>query len=464
MASAAEQLAANLSWENFGRAKDLQRRIFYTLFLLVIFRVGTFVPIPGIDGEALNQFFENYGAGFGDMINMFTGGALQQAAIFSLGIMPYISASIIMQLLAATLPSLEALKKEGEPGRRKINQYTRYLTLAICLVQGYFMVTMMESNGLAHEPGWFFRITALATLVGGSMFLLWLGEQITARGIGNGVSLIIFVGIIANLPVGIAQFFTSSEQQGRGFLPMIFLILLVLGLLVFVVFVERAMRKVTIQYQRRQVGNKMYGGDTSHLPIKLNPSGVIPAIFATSVLVMPMTFASSRLQGTSDTGFMGRVMALIGAGQPLYYLLFAFLIVFFAYFYTLNVAFKTDDAADNLKKHGGFIPGIRPGARTAEYLEYVVNRILVAGSIYLVIVCVAPDFVRTAYSLPFVLSGTSILIVVSVTMDTVSQIQSHLLAYQYEGLLNQQGMRGKNRAKARRRNTKPRQKVKRRRN
>lgn len=464
MASAAEQLAANLSWENFGRAKDLQRRIFYTLFLLIIYRIGTYIPIPGIDGAALSKFFAQYGAGFGDMLNMFTGSALQRAAIFSLGIMPYISASIIIQLLSATLPSLEALKKEGEPGRRKLNQYTRYLTLAICLVQGYFMVRWMEGQGLAHEPGWFFRVTALTTLVGGTMFLLWLGEQITARGIGNGVSLIIFVGIIANLPVGIANFFTSSNQQGTGFLPMMFLIGLIIALLVFVVFVERAMRKVTIQYQRRQVGNKMYGGDTSHLPIKLNPSGVIPAIFASSVLVMPMTFAASALQGSSDTGIMGTILALVGSGQPLYYLLFAVLIVFFAYFYTLNVAFKTDDVADNLKKHGGFVPGMRPGARTAEYLEYVVTRILVAGSIYLVIVCVAPDFVRNAYALPFVLSGTSILIVVSVTMDTVSQIQSHLLAYQYEGLLNQQGLRGKNRAKARRRAPKPRQKAKRKRN
>ncbi len=457
MASAAEQLAANLSWENFGRAKDLQKRITYTLLLLIIFRLGTFIPLPGIDGTKLNQFFEQYGAGFGDMLNMFTGGALQQAAVFSLGIMPYISASIIIQLLAATMPSLEALKKEGEPGRRKLNQYTRYLTLVICLFQGYGMVTLMEGQGLAHEPGWFFRITALATLVGGSMFLLWLGEQITARGIGNGVSLIIFVGIIANLPAGIAQFFSARQAQGTSFLPMIALILVILGLLVFVVFVERAMRKVTIQYQRRQVGNKMYGGDTSHLPVKLNPAGVIPAIFATSVLVLPMTFASRAMSG-GDSGFMGTLLALFGIGQPGYYFLFAFLIIFFAYFYTLNVSFKTEDVADNLKKHGGFVPGIRPGARTADYLEYVVSRLLVAGSLYLVIVCVAPDFIRTAYSLPFVLSGTSILIVVSVTMDTVSQIQSHLLAYQYEGLLAQQKLRGKDRAKARRKAPKPRKK------
>lgn len=456
MASAAEQLASNLSWENFGRAKDLQRRITYTLLLLVIYRLGTYVPIPGIDGEKLVQFFDQYGAGFGDMLNMFTGGALQQAAIFSLGIMPYISASIIIQLLAATLPSLEALKKEGEPGRRKLNQYTRYLTLIICVIQGYGMVRLMESQGLAYEPGLFFVVTALTTLVGGTMFLLWLGEQITARGIGNGVSLIIFVGIIAGLPGGIAQFFTASEAQGRSFLPMIMLIVVIIALLIFVVFIERSMRKVIIQYQRRQVGNKMYGGDTSHLPIKLNPSGVIPAIFATSVLVMPMTFASRAMTGSADTGIMGTLLALIGPGQPGYYILFSVLIIFFAYFYTLNVSFKTDDAADNLKKHGGFVPGIRPGARTADYLEYVVTRILVAGSIYLVIVCVAPSFLQHAYSLPFVLSGTSILIVVSVTMDTVSQIQSHLLAYQYEGLLEKQKLRGKDRAKARRRAPKPR--------
>ncbi len=458
MASAAEQLAANLSWENFGRAKDLQRRIFYTLFLLLIFRVGTYVPLPGIDGQKLIEFVNQWGAGFGDMLNMFTGGALQKAAIFSLGIMPYISASIIVQLLAATLPSLEALKKEGEPGRRKLNQYTRYLTLAICIGQGYGMVTLMESQGLAHDPGWFFRISAVITLVGGTMFLLWLGEQITARGIGNGVSLIIFVGIIANLPGGIAAFFTASETQGRGFLPMIMLLAVIIGLLVFVVFIERSMRKITIQYQRRQVGNKMYGGDTSHLPIKLNPSGVIPAIFASSVLVMPMSLLASRTAGSADTGFTGTLLAWFGMGTPGYYILFAALIVFFAYFYTLNVAFKTDDAADNLKKHGGFVPGFRPGARTAEFLDYVVKRLLVAGSIYLVIVCVAPSFMQQNFAMPFVLSGTSILIVVSVTLDTVSQIQSHLLAYQYEGLLEKQRMRGKDRAKARRRAPKPRRK------
>ncbi len=460
MASAAEQLAANLSWENFGRAKDLQKRITYTLLLLIIFRIGTYIPIPGIDGNALNQFFEDYGAGFGDMANLFTGGALQQAAIFALGIMPYISASIIIQLLSATIPSMEALKKEGEPGRRKINQYTRYLTLVICLIQGYGMVTLMESQGLAHEPGWFFRVTALTTLIGGTMFLLWLGEQITARGIGNGVSLIIFAGIIATLPREIAAFFTGAEAQGTGALTIIFLIALIIALIVFVVFVERAMRKVVIQYQRRQVGNKMYGGDTSHLPIKLNPSGVIPAIFATSVLVLPMTFASRTMAGSTDTGFMGTLLAFFGPGTAGYYLLFTVLIVFFAYFYTLNVAFKTDDAADNLKKQGGFVPGIRPGAKTADYLEYVVTRILVAGSIYLVIVCVGSSGLQVAYGLPYALTGTSILIVVNVTMDTVSQIQSHLLAYQYEGLLNQQGMRGKNRAKARRKAPKPRRKRK----
>ena len=449
MASAAEQLASNLSWSNFGRAKELQQRILYTFLLLCVFRVGTYIPVPGIDGAELKAFFADYGAGFGDMINMFTGGALQQAAIFSLGIMPYISASIIIQLLSSTIPSLEALKKEGEPGRKKINQYTRYLTVILAIFQAYGWSAVMESQGLVVNPGMMFTIGAVTTWVGGTMFLMWLGEQITARGIGNGVSLIIFVGIVAHLPGGIARFFSASEQLGTGFVPMILIILLIIALITFIVFVERAMRKVVVQYQRRQVGNKVYGGESSHLPIKLNPSGVIPAIFATSVLVMPITLLSSRLQG-GETGVLGTVMAYIGNGQPGFYVIFAALIVFFAYFYTFNVAFKVDDAAENLKKHGGFVPGIRPGARTAEFLEYVTKRILVAGSIYLVIVCIFPSIIQNLYSVPVVLQGTSLLIVVSVTMDTVSQIQSHLLAYQYEGLLEKSKLRGKDRAKARR--------------
>ncbi len=453
MASAAEQLAANLSWSNFGRAKDLQQRIFYTILLLCVFRLGTFIPVPGVNAEALQTFFENYGAGFGDMINMFTGGALQQAAIFSLGIMPYISASIIIQLMTAVVPSLEALKKEGEPGRKKINQYTRYLTLVLATVQAYGWATLLENGGAAIETGWGFRIVAIVTWVGGTMFLMWLGEQITARGIGNGVSLIIFVGIVAGLPGGIARFFASSETQGTGFLPMFMILALIIVLVTFIVFVERAMRKVIIQYQKRQVGNKIMGGDNSNLPIKLNPSGVIPAIFASSVLVLPMSLLTARVQG-GETGALGTVLAYIGNGTPGFYALFAFLIVFFAYFYSLNVSFKTEDVAENLKKQGGFVPGIRPGARTAEYLEWVMVRILVAGSIYLVIVTVFPSIIQNAYGVPVVLQGTSLLIVVSVTMDTVGQIQSHMLAYQYEGLLEKSQLRGKDRSKARRRSAK----------
>lgn len=457
MASAAEQLASNLSWANFSRAKDLQQRIWYTFLLLCVFRIGTTIPVPGIDGAKLREFFSQYGSGFGDMINMFTGGALQNAALFSLGIMPYISASIIVQLMTSIIPSLESLKKEGEPGRKKINQYTRYLTLVLAIFQSYAWASVMESQGAAVDPGFIFRLGAVSTWVGGTMFLLWLGEQITARGIGNGVSLIIFVGIVANLPAGIAQFFSASQSEGTGFLPMILILALIIFLIVLVVFVERAMRKVVVQYQRRQVGNKVYGGDSSHLPIKLNPSGVIPAIFATSVLVLPVQLLSARLQG-GETGMLGTALAYIGNGQPLFYVLFAALIVFFSYFYTFSVAFKVDDAADNLKKHGGFIPGVRPGARTAEFLEYVTKRLLVAGSLYLVFVAVFPSIIQHAYSVPVVLQGTSLLIIVSVTMDTVSQIQSHLLAYQYEGLLEKSKLRGKDRAKARRRAPKKRAK------
>lgn len=457
MASAAEQMAANLSWQSFSKATDLKARIWYALGLLIVYRIGTFIPVPGIDGQALRSFFDANGAGLGDLLNMFTGGALQNAAIFSLGIMPYISASIIVQLLASMMPSLEQLKKEGEQGRRKINQYTRYLTLILALGQSFFIVMSMENQGLAADPGWMFRITGVATLVAGTMFLLWLGEQITARGIGNGVSLIIFVGIISSLPAAISQFFAAGQSGAISTPIMLFVLVMILAILAFVVFMERALRKVTINYPRRQVGNKVYGGESSNIPIKLNPSGVIPAIFATSVLILPLTLAARATAG-GESSIFGTLMAYFGQGQPLYYILFAFLIIFFAYFYTLNVAFKPEDVAENLKKHGGFVPGFRPGARTAEYLEYVVTRILVAGSLYLTLVCVFPSFMQAEFSVPFALGGTSILIVVNVTMDLIQQIQSHLLAQQYEGLLEKSKLRGggKNRAAARKRKKKAR--------
>ena len=440
MPSAAEQMAANLSWNSFGKAKDLQRRIFYALGLLIVYRIGTYIPVPGIDATQLRSFFEQANTGIGGMLNMFTGGAVGRMAIFALGIMPYITSSIIMQLLASMVPQLEQLKKEGEQGRKKINQYTRYGTVILAFFQAYGISVGLESQGLASEPGWYFRASCIITLVGGTMFLMWLGEQITARGIGNGISLIIFVGIVAELPSALAQFFASGRSGIISPIVIFSVILMVIVVIGLVVYLERALRKINIQYPRRQVGMKMFGGDTSNLPIKLNPSGVIPAIFASSLLLLPttvVTFASD-----DNSGFFTYIAAYLGPGQPLYYAFFGGMIIFFTYFYTLNVAFKPDEVADNLKKQGGFVPGIRPGERTAKYLEYVVVRTLVLGSGYLTAICLLPEVLRSQFAIPFYFGGTSLLIVVSVTMDTITQIQSHMLAYQYEGLIERSKIRG----------------------
>ncbi|WP_185805083.1 preprotein translocase subunit SecY [Pontivivens nitratireducens] len=441
MASAAEQMAANMSWSTFGKAKELQQRILFALALLIVYRIGTYIPVPGIDTVQLREFFESAQSGLGGMVNMFTGGAISRMAVFSLGIMPYISASIIVQLLTSMWPRLEQIKKEGEQGRRKINQYTRYGTVLLALFQGYGIAVGLESGGLALDPGWFFRASTVITLVGGTMFLMWLGEQITARGIGNGISLIIFVGIIAELPAALAQFFEAGRTGAISAGVVIGVIIMAVVVIAFVVFMERALRKVHIQYPRRQVGNKMYGGESSHLPIKLNPAGVIPAIFASSLLLLPQTVATFSAGGGS--GVLSYISAYLGRGQPLNLLFFGGMIVFFAYFYTANVAFKTEDVADNLKKQGGFVPGLRPGKRTAEYLDYVVSRLLVIGSAYLVAVCLLPELLISQLAVPFYFGGTSLLIVVSVSMDTVSQIQSHMLAHQYESLIEKSKLGGK---------------------
>ena len=440
MPSAAEQMAANLSWNSFGKAKDLQRRIFYALGLLIVYRIGTYIPVPGIDAAQLRSFFEQANTGIGGMLNMFTGGAVGRMAIFALGIMPYITSSIIMQLLASMVPQLEQLKKEGEQGRKKINQYTRYGTVVLAFFQAYGISVGLESQGLASDPGWYFRASCIITLVGGTMFLMWLGEQITARGIGNGISLIIFVGIVAELPSALAQFFASGRSGIISPIVILSVILMVIIVIGLVVYLERALRKINIQYPRRQVGMKMYGGDTSNLPIKLNPSGVIPAIFASSLLLLPTTVVTFAQDDSS--GLLAYVAAYLGPGQPLYYIFFGGMIIFFTYFYTLNVAFKPDEVADNLKKQGGFVPGIRPGERTAKYLEYVVIRTLVLGSGYLAAICLLPEVLRSQFAIPFYFGGTSLLIVVSVTMDTITQIQSHMLAYQYEGLIERSKIRG----------------------
>ncbi len=443
MASAAEQMAANLSWSTLGKATELRQRILFAIGLLMVYRLGTYIPVPGIDAAALKDFVANSSSGIGGMLQMFTGGAIGRMAIFALGIMPYISASIIVQLMTAMVPQLEQLKKEGEQGTKKINQYTRYGTVLLATFQAYALAASIEAGGLATDPGWFFRISTVITLVGGTMFLMWLGEQITARGIGNGVSLIIFVGIIARLPAATVQFLEQGRSGAVSPAIILAVLVVVVAVITFVVFVERAMRKIHIQYPRRQVGMKMYGGESSHLPVKLNPSGVIPVIFASSLLLLPTTI--STFSGTQSSGIMNTILAYFGRGQPLYLLFFAGMIAFFSYFYTANVAFKTDEVADNLKNQNGFVPGIRPGARTAEYLDYVVNRLLVVGSAYLVAVALVPEVLIKEFSVPFYFGGTSVLIVVSVTMDTINQVQSHMLAHQYEGLIERSRLRGKGR-------------------
>jgi preprotein translocase subunit SecY len=441
MASAAEQMAANVSWSAFGKATELRQRILFTIGLLMIYRLGTFIPVPGIDGIALQQFMEDAQAGIGGILSMFTGGALSRMAIFTLGIMPYISASIVMQLLGSMWEPLKNLKKEGEAGRRKLNQYTRYGTVVLATAQAYGLAVSLEAGGLASDPGLFFRASCVITIVGGTMFLMWLGEQITARGIGNGISLIIFVGIIAEIPAALAQFLSQGRTGAISPFVIVGILLMVIVVLTFVVFMERSLRKIHIQYPRQQRGMKIYDSSSSHLPIKVNPAGVIPAIFASALLLLPTTI--STFSGGTSGPVMSTILALFGPGQPLYLIFFGGMIVFFTYFYTREVAFKTEDVAENLKNQNGFIPGIRPGKRTEEYLDYVVNRILVLGSGYLALVALLPEIIRAELSIPFYFGGTSVLIIVSVGMDTIQQIQSHLVAHQYEGLIEKSQLRGK---------------------
>ena len=381
MVSAAEQMAANTSWSALGKATDLRNRILFTLGLLIVYRLGTYIPVPGIDGAALRDFMEEASAGIGGMLNMFSGGAIGRMGIFALGIMPYISASIIVQLLTSMVPQLEQMKKEGQQGQKKINQLTRYGTVGLAIFQAWALAASLEAGDLATDPGMFFRVAVVITLVGGTMFLMWLGEQITSRGIGNGISLIIFVGIIAEIPAAVAQFFSQGRSGALSPAVIIGVLIMVVVTIGFVVFMERALRKIHIQYPRRQVGMKIYDGQSSHLPVKVNPSGVIPAIFASSLLLLPTTLAT--FSGGNTGPVMSVILAYFGPGQPLYLAFFAGMIVFFAYFYTFNVSFKVEDVADNLKNQNGFVPGIRPGKKTAEYLEYVVNRVLAVGAGYL---------------------------------------------------------------------------------
>ncbi|MEQ9691216.1 MAG: preprotein translocase subunit SecY, partial [Bauldia litoralis] len=434
MASAAEQLAANLNFGAFAKAEALKKRIWFTLGALLIYRLGTYIPLPGINPDALAQAFNANSAGLLGMFNMFAGGAVGRMAIFALGIMPYISASIIIQLLTSIVPTLEQLKKEGEQGRKVINQYTRYGTVILAVLQSYGIAVGLEGGtNIVVDPGMFFRLTTVITLTGGTMFLMWLGEQITSRGIGNGISLIIFAGIVAGLPSALGGTLELGRTGALSTGIILAIIVLAIALIALIVFFERAQRRLLIQYPKRQVGNRMFQGDTSHLPLKLNTAGVIPPIFASSLLLLPATLA-----GFSDTstlpGWANSILATLGHGQPLYMIFYASMIAFFAFFYTA-IVFNPKDTADQLKKHSGFIPGYRPGERTAEYIDYVLTRITVVGALYLVLVCLVPEFLISATGVPFYLGGTSLLIVVSVTLDTVSQVQGHLIAHQYEGLI-----------------------------
>ena len=448
MASLSDRLASNVNLGAISKAEDLQKRIWFTLALLVVYRLGTFIPLPGIDAGILGEIFERNAGGIIGMFDMFAGGALSRMTIFALNIMPYISASIIMQLCTAVFPSLGALKKEGEFGHRKINQYTRYLTVLITILQGYGIAVGLEavtgSGGVSAviNPGWMFRFTTVVSLLGGTMFIVWLGDQITARGIGNGSSLIITVGIISGLPGAIAM---SLELMRVGQLsPFVLLVVLLMAiaLVYIVVLVERAQRRILIQYPKRQMGGRMFGGESSHLPLKINPTGGIPPIFASSLLLLPMTVLNLSASAEDAPGWMVTITSVLSHGQPLYLALYAALIIFFAFFYAA-VVFNPTDTADNLKKHGGFIAGIRPGKSTADYLDYVMTRLLTLGALYLAALCVLPEILISKFSIPFVLGGTTLLIVVSVTIDFVTQVQSHLIAHQYEGLIRKAKLKGR---------------------
>src|ERR1700739_4898830 len=445
MVSAAEQLAANLNFSALVKAEELKKRIWFTLGALLVYRLCTYIPLPRRDPAPWDEIFQSQAGGILGMLNMFAGGGIHRMAIFALNIMPYISASIIIQLMTTVSPTLEQLKKEGEAGRKMINQYTRYLTVVLAAFQAYGIAIGLEGAGtgsVVADPGWFFRISTVITLTGGTMFLMWLGEQITQRGIGNGTSLIIMSGIVAQLPSAVAGTLELGRQGALSTGLILIVMLMVVVVIAFIVFMERAQRRLLIQYPKRQVGNKMFEGQSSHLPLKLNTSGVIPPIFASSLLLLPTTVANFNA-GRGPEWFQW-ITTQLAHGRPLFLILYLALIVFFAFFYTA-IVFNPTETADNLKKHGGFIPGIRPGERTAEYIDYVLSRITVLGAIYLAIVCLIPEILISYASVPFYFGGTSLLIVVSVTMDTVAQVQGYLLAHQYEGLIRKSKLRGRRR-------------------
>ena len=450
MVSLAEKMAANMDVSAFSKATELKKRLWFTILALIVFRLGTFIPLPGIDPHILSDIFARNANGILGMFNMFAGGALERMTIFALNIMPYISASIILQLGQSVVPSLAALKKDGEAGHRKITHYTKMLTVLITIIQGYGIAVGLEgmtgSAGVSAvvNPGFVFKFTTIVSLVGGTMFIVWLGDQITSRGVGNGSSLIITVGIIANIPGALAQTFELGRVGSMPLSVMAMLLVMVLGLIYVIVLVERAQRKITIQYPKRQMGARMMSSENSHLPLKINPTGVIPPIFASSLLLLPITIANFSAE--NGPSWVQTLSQLLGHGQPLYLSLYAALIIFFAFFYTA-IVFNPEETAENLKKHGGFIAGIRPGKNTADYLDYVITRLTVLGAAYLTALCILPEVLISKLSVPFVLGGTTLLIVVQVTMDFVGQLQSHLIAYQYEGLIKKAALanRGKRR-------------------
>ncbi len=437
MTSAAERLASNLNMGVLARATELKQRLLFVLGALVVYRIGTYIPIPGVDPHILADILKQMSGGAIGLFNMFSGGALGRMSIFALAIMPYISASIIMQLMSVAVPRLAELKKDGESGRRKIQQFTRYGTVILAAVQGYGIAVGLEgttgSGGSAViDPGMWFRMTTMITLTGGTMFLMWLGEQMTARGIGNGISLIIFAGIVAEFPGALASTFDLGRRGVLDTSTILMVVAIALALIALIVYMERAQRRIVVQYPKRQVGNKMFAGDNTHLPLKLNTAGVIPPIFASSILLFPLTIANFNTDGGAE--WLTYVTSYLAHGQPLYIALYVAIIVFFCFFYTA-VVFNPEDTADNLKKNGGFVAGIRPGKNTAEYLDYVLTRLTVVGALYLALVCTMPELLIAQYSVPFYLGGTSLLIVVNVMMDFVGQVQSHLFAHQYEGLI-----------------------------
>ncbi len=441
MASAAEQLAANINFAAFAKATDLQKRIWYTIIALVVYRIGTFIPIPGVDPARFADAFSQQSNGILGMFNTFSGGAVERMAVFALNVMPYISASIIIQLMATSIPSLERLKKEGEVGRKQLNQYTRYLTLFLAMVQSYGIAIGLQTGGIATNPGVFFIASTVITLTGGTMFLMWLGEQVTARGVGNGISLIIFTGIIADMPRVIIQTLSLARTGDVNPFAIFAIGGVMLAAIVFIVFIERSLRRLVVQYPKRQQGNRMFMGESSFLPLKINTAGVIPPIFASSLLLLPSTIVSFMGMGANAPEWVNILQGYIGYGKPGHMALYALGIIFFCFFYT-SIVFNPEETADNLRKYGGFLPGIRPGKKTAEYLDYVLTRLTVIGAAYITAVCLLPEILISYYAVPFYLGGTSILIVISVTLDTVAQIQSHLVAHQYEGLIKRSKLRG----------------------